>query len=141
MQDVMLTVPDLYFCYEVAKTARRAWTMLATRNLHVGIFNSPPPHPPSPESLPFESKAAEKCSSAPWLAGAEIAPFPYSSIGGLFVYVLCFWHNCSKKRCRKGKSRRYSRVTDIIFKRLILACRVFEVCMYQSGKVAHPARG
>ena len=51
MQDVLLTVPDLYFCYEVAKAARRAWATLATRNLHeVGRFNSlnspaPPPLP------------------------------------------------------------------------------------------------
>ena len=146
MQDVLLTVPDLHFCYEVAKTARRAWTTLAKRNLHVGTFKSPhhpppPTPPPSSERLPFESKAAGKCSSAPWLAGAEVARFPYSSIEGLFVFVLCFWHNCSKKRCRRGRWRRYSRVTDIISKRLILACRVFEVCMYQPGKVAHPARG
>ena len=134
MQDVLLTVPDLYFCYEVAKTARRTWTTLATRNLHVGIFNSPHhPHPPRPpsssESLPFESKAAEKCCSAPWLTGAEVARSPYSSIGELLVFVLCFWHNCSKKICRKSRWRRYSRVTDIISKRLILTCRVFDVCI------------
>ena len=50
MQDVLLTVPDLYFCYEVAKAARRAWTTLATRNLHVvGRINSPnSPTPPLP---------------------------------------------------------------------------------------------
>ena len=51
MQDVLLTVPDPYFCYEVAKAARQAWTTLATRNLHVvGRFNSlnsPPPPPPT----------------------------------------------------------------------------------------------
>ena len=49
MQDVLLTVSDLYFCYEVAKAARRAWTTLATRNLHeVGRFNSPYSPPPLP---------------------------------------------------------------------------------------------
>ena len=101
MQDVLLTVPDLYFCYEVAKTARWAWTTLATRNLHVGIFNSSPA-PPTSESFPFESKAAEKRSSAPWLAGAEVARFSYSNIGGLFVNVLCFRHNCSKKDAGKA---------------------------------------
>ena len=53
MQDVLLTVPDLYFCYEVAKAARRAWNTLATRNLHVvGRFNSlnSPASPPSRQS-------------------------------------------------------------------------------------------
>ena len=35
MQDVLLTVPDLYFCYGVAKAARRASIALATRNRRV----------------------------------------------------------------------------------------------------------
>ena len=51
MQDVLLTVSDLYFCYKVAKAARRALATLATRNLHVvGRFNSPPSLP-LPDSL------------------------------------------------------------------------------------------
>ena len=55
MQDVLLTVPDLCFCYEVAKkgsTTGLDYT-LATRNLHVvGRFNNPnsPAPPPSRQS-------------------------------------------------------------------------------------------
>ena len=81
MQDVFLTVPDLYFCYKVGKAARRALTTLATRNLHViGRLNSLNSPPPPPDSLPFESKAAAKCSSAPWLARAEVARLQQSKL-------------------------------------------------------------
>ena len=60
MQDFLLTVSDLYFCYEGAKAARRALTTLATKNIHVvGRFNSPPP---SSDSLPLDLKATRKCS-------------------------------------------------------------------------------
>jgi hypothetical protein len=35
MEDVLLTVPDLYFCYELAKVARWALTTLTTRNIYM----------------------------------------------------------------------------------------------------------
>ena len=107
MLDALLTVPDLlYCCYEVTKAARRAWTMLATRNLHVvGRFNSPyslPPHP-SPDSLPFESKAAAKCSSAPWLARAEVASHTVAQISeNPSAKSWCFGHNCRSKDSGKA---------------------------------------
>ena len=56
MQDVLLTVPDLYFCCEVAKVARWALTTLATTN------HTPPSSLP-PHSLPFERKAASVARS------------------------------------------------------------------------------
>ena len=109
IQDVLLTVSDLYFCYEVAKAARRALTTLATQNLQVvGRFNSPPPPPPPTDSLPLDFKAiaAAKCSSAPWLARAELARFPdcCSNIGEPFVYILCFRHNRRSKDAAKAGS-------------------------------------
>ena len=61
MQDVLLTVPDLYFCYGVAKAGRRALTTLAIRNLHVvGRFNSLHPPPPASRQSSFRIESCRK---------------------------------------------------------------------------------
>ena len=93
MQDVLLTVPDLYFCYEVAKAARRAWTTLATRNLHVvGRFNSPnSPAPPPSRQSSFRIESCRKMffgSMARSCGGGAASIYYCSNIGEPSVYIL-----------------------------------------------------
>ena len=68
------------------KTARRAWTTLATRNLHVGIFKSPhhpPPLPPPPLFFRKSSFRIESCrkmffgSMARWCGGSAVPILKY----------------------------------------------------------------
>ena len=106
MQDVLLTFPDLYFCYEIAKAGRRALTTLATRNLHVlvGRFNSTPPPPLLPtvflsnRKLPQNVLRLHGLLVRRWRGSHTVAQTSENPSSTSW----CFGHNCRSKDAGKA---------------------------------------
>ena len=138
MQDILLTVPDLHYCYEVAKTARRAWTTLATRNLHVGIFKSPHPPPPLFRTPSFRIEMFFG-SMARWCGGGSSVPIlKYLRVVRL---RLVFLAQLFKEEMQERQVTAIFTCDGYHFQETNTCVSSIRSMYVSTGKVAHPARG